>query len=147
MTDHPDSARSGRFGSAAGRWLAVGTFVLGAVAGGVVVGLASAGSEAVPAAAATTEAAAPNVPGPQATGEVSVNAACLRAINDAQDTYGAIDDLADAARTLNAARLDEIIRRLQPLQRRLEQDLRDCQVATRLPDGSVSTGPAPTPTS
>lgn len=133
---------------AAGWWLAAGTFVIGVFVGGVVVGLAAGGSsDAVSRPAASSPAGPdPGVAAPAATGQVTVNGACLRAINDAQDTYAAIDDLAEAARTVNAARLDEVVRRLQPLQRRLQQDLAACRVTTRLPDGSVSSGPVPTPT-
>lgn len=142
--DDPPPPRSRR---GAGWWLAVGGFVLGLFVGGIVVGLASGGSSEEVAAPAPTSAAPADSPAPAAgaTGQVAVNASCLRAVNDAQDTYTAVNDLADAASTLNAARLDDIVRRLQPLQRRLEQDLRDCQVTTRLPDGSVRSGPAPTP--
>ena len=126
--------------------------MVGALVGGLVVGLAGGGSSSEVGLPAATSSAATGTPGPSpagsggATGEVTVNAACVRAVNDAQDTYAAINDLADAASSLNAARLDEIVRRLQPLQRRLEADLRACRVATRLPDGSVSSGPVPLPT-
>ena len=133
---------------AAGWWLAAGALVLGLLVGGIVVGLASGGSSDLDAPVASAGATAPGTTAPtpgDATAQVSVNASCLRALNAAQDTYTAINDLADAASTLNAARLDEIIRRLQPLQGRLQQDLRSCQVVTRLPDGSVSSGPVPTP--
>ena len=138
-----------RWTRAAGWWLAAGTFVLGVVAGGLLVGLASSGSSAGTGPAAENPSVAAVPPGTPAAGQYTVNAACIRAVNEAQDTYGAINDLADAAAALSAARLDEIVRRLQPLQRRLEQDLRACRIATRLPDGSVSSGPVPsaTPTS
>ncbi len=150
MNDTSEVARaSGRWTRAAGWWLAAGTFVLGLVVGGLLTGLASGGSstDAGPPAEAPSAAVVP--PGTPATGQYTVNAACIRAVNDAQDTYTATNDLADAAAALSAARLDEIVRRLQPLQRRLEQDLRACRIATRLPNGSVSSGPVPsaTPTS
>lgn len=143
----PDDTPARAPGHTAGWWLAVVGFVVGLFVGGIVVGLASGGSsdDLAGPAATTAPAAGSPIPSAGATGQVAVNASCLRAVNDAQDTYTAVNDLADAASTLNAARLDEIVRRLQPLQRRLEQDLRDCQVTTRLPDGSVSSGPAPTP--
>lgn len=143
----PDDTRSLARGRAAGWWLAVGGLVLGLFIGGIVVGLASGGSadDLAGPTATVAPAAGSSIPSGGATGQVAVNASCLRAVNDAQDTYTAVNDLADAARTLNAARLDEIVRRLQPLQRRLEQDLRSCQVTARLPDGSVSSGPVPTP--
>jgi hypothetical protein len=74
-----------------------------------------------------------------------VNDACLRAINAAQDVYQQLGDLADAAQHLDAARLDEVIRQLQPLESRLRNSVPDCQVTTRLPNGSVISG-TPTPT-
>ena len=76
-----------------------------------------------------------------------VNDACLRALNAAQDIYAAVDDLGEAASQLNAARLDEVIRQLQPLQERLRGNIQDCHVVTRLPDGStVDSDPSLSPT-
>ena len=125
-------------------WLAAGTFVVGLVVGGIVVGVVAGGSTPLPASGATTDSAAPPSgaaptarSGPAASGataEVVVNQACLRAVNAAQDVYGDIGDLADAARQLNAARLDQVIRDLEPLQARLRQGLEACSVVTRLPD-------------
>jgi hypothetical protein len=69
-----------------------------------------------------------------------VNDACLRSINAAQDVYQQLGDLADAAQNLDAARLDEVIQQLQPLESRLRTSVPDCQVTTKLPDGSVLTG-------
>jgi hypothetical protein len=73
---------------------------------------------------------------------VQVNQACLRSINAAQDVYQQLDALAQAAQNLDAARLDEVIRNLQPLEQRLRDSLPACQVTTRLPDGSVISGGA-----
>ena len=146
----PAESRAGAGTAGAGRafgwWLAAGALVLGLVIGGVVVGLASGGSSSTAerdGAAAPGASASPSEPTTGATGQISVNEACLRAVNESQDVYGAINEIADAARTLNATALDEIVRRLQPLQRRLQADLAECKVSTRLPDGSLSTGPVP----
>ncbi|GGL92958.1 hypothetical protein [Nakamurella endophytica] len=129
-------------------WLAAATFVLGLVVGAVVVGLLSEGSPAPVATPATTSPSAVSpstsaMPAPSsgATAEVSVNDACLRAINEAQDAYALVQDVADAVRSLNASRLDDIIRRLQPLQQNLRNDVTACRVTTRLPNGAtVSSG-------
>jgi hypothetical protein len=134
-------------------WLAAATFVVGLFAGGILVGLLSEGSSALPAAGT---GAAPTPAGPTgsasaqsgsaaagATAELVVNDACLRALNAAQDIYASVNDLGEAASQLNAARLDEAIRQLQPLQGRLRANLEDCTVMTRLPDGSmIDSGPS-----
>jgi hypothetical protein len=130
-------------------------FVLGLTFGAVAVGLLS-GSTPPPVAATSDGAAGGGVtvgPFPRTGGEFRVNAACLGAVNAAQDAYSAIDELSEAAAALDAARLDEVVRRLQPLQPQLEEDLGACEV-TPLADpstgGSVPatpTDPAPTPTS
>jgi hypothetical protein len=138
-------------------WLAAATFVVGLFVGGILVGLFSEGSPALPAAGA---GATPTPAGPTgsasaqsgsaaagATAELVVNDACLRALNAAQDIYASVDDLGEAASQLNAARLDEVIRQLQPLQGRLRANIEDCTVMTRLPDGSlISESPSLSPT-
>lgn len=129
-------------------WAAAGMFVLGLFVGGILVGLVSGGSAALPAAAPTTAPSSTPAPasgsvqtgGAGATGQVVVNDACLRVLNAAQDVYGAINDLGTAVQDLNAARLDEIIRRLQPLQERLRTSGAACKVQTRLPNGSTISG-------
>ncbi|WP_324277669.1 hypothetical protein [Blastococcus brunescens] len=57
-----------------------------------------------------------------------MNGACLGAFNAAEDAYGTMDELGQAAAALDAAQLDELVRRLQPLQRQLEADLAACRV-------------------
>lgn len=143
----------GRSGRAVRWWLAAATFVLGLFVGGLLVGLLSEGSAPVPTAtpAPTTGAAVPlpDAPPTGETAEVVVNAACLRAVNGAQDVVAAIDDLGEAASQLNAARLDEVIRRLQPLQGRLTTDIAGCQVVSEVaeatPTGTSPGSPAPSP--
>ena len=77
-----------------------------------------------------------------------VNQACLRALNVAQDTLTAGAALGEAASGLDPAQLDEAVRRLQPLQSRLDVDLAECRVveveAPALEGNSPSgtTGPA-----
>ncbi len=81
---------------------------------------------------------------PGATASVHLSESCLAAIRDAEETYAAIDDIGAAARDLDAARLDEIIRALQPLQRRLEENLADCEVDPDVP-AEITDGPTPSP--
>jgi hypothetical protein len=125
------------------RWLAAGTFVLGLVTGVLLLGLLG---QDPPVAASVPEAGAdPAAPSTSAAGPTSVvelNEACLRAINAAQDIAATVDDLGAAAAVLDAAQLDEVIRRLQPLQERLQENTAACEAT-----GSVPTGtPAPSPT-
>ena len=61
--------------------------------------------------------------------------------------YRAVDDLGEAAGELDAARLDEVVRRLQPLQDRLEENVAGCEVVTRLSDGSAATSTSSAPAS
>jgi len=88
---------------------------------------------------------------PGASVQIVVNEACLRAINEGQDAYNAINKIGDAVRDLNLTTLDDIIRQLQPLQGALRADVSGCHVTSRLPDGSListalpTTSPAVTP--
>ncbi|MGY1838896.1 MULTISPECIES: hypothetical protein [unclassified Modestobacter] len=150
-TDTDTSSRSpapdGRAGRAVRWWLAAATFVLGIFTGGLLVGLLAEGSAPVPRAAPVVPGADADVPLPEApptgeTAEVLVNAACLRAMNGAQDVVAAIDDLGEAASQLNAVRLDEVVRRLQPLQGRLRTDIAACVVVTETGE-ATPTGTAP----
>lgn len=134
------------------RWWAAGvTFVIGLLAGALLVGLLSGGgttSPGAPVAAAPTresggaqssESGAPA----GATGSVSVDAACLRAVNAAQDVAYVMRGLGEALSTFNAARLDEIVGELQPLQDRLQGSLADCDVATGITGGAAGGSSTP----
>lgn len=142
-SEEPPATGRWRLGRAARWWAAAGAFVVGLLVGGVLVGFAAGGSAPLPqgtTARRTPSAGAPGTPTPTpagATGQVAVNQACLRALNAAQDIYGTLDDLGNAARQFNAARLDEVIQQLEPLQARLRQNLGDCDVSARLPGGLV----------
>ncbi|MQA32159.1 hypothetical protein [Modestobacter roseus] len=145
----PDGARGP--GRAVRGWLVVAGFVGGVVAGGLLVGLVGEGSAPVPLPAAADPAQdvtirLPDAPAVGESAEVVVNADCLRAVNGAQDVVATVDDLAEAAAALNAARLDEVVRRLQPLQGRLRDDLAGCTVVA-VDDGAdptATTSPATT---
>jgi hypothetical protein len=153
-TGPPDASR---WQQRALRWWAAGlAFVVGLVAGAVLVGLLSDGATVPPG---TTVDAAPTGGGAEpaepdgaeesssgapggATGEVRVNASCLRTINAAQDVFEAVEDLGEALAGFNAGLLDEIVRELQPLQQRLQTNLEGCDVAADLPDLEPGTGSA-----
>lgn len=132
-------------------WALTGAFLLGLMIGAVTIALLAGRTpvppSADPGAAGTSDPGRPAAatPGSPAgvTGELAVNAACLRAINAAQDTEDVVDDLGEALAGMNAARLDEVVRRLQPLQDRLQVSIEDCQVVGQVP--SRSPGQAPTP--
>ncbi|NEM08271.1 hypothetical protein [Geodermatophilus normandii] len=127
------------------RWLSAGTFVLGVLAGVLLVGLL--GQDPPTAAPSGPAAASAPADAPAATaeptGRVEVNAACLRAINAAQDIAAAVEDLGTAAAALDAAQLDEAIRRLQPLQERLQVDTAACESTGSAPTEDLP--PSPTP--
>ncbi|MDT0276858.1 hypothetical protein [Blastococcus goldschmidtiae] len=138
--------------SRAARWWAAGlAFVVGLLAGALLVGLLSGGGT-VPLAA-TGDAAGTTAPGgadaspgegPADTArEVVVNAACLRTVNAAQDVFDVVEDLGDALSELNAGRLDQIVRQLQPLQDRLEVNLAECNVAAEITEVDEEGGGGP----
>jgi hypothetical protein len=114
------------------RWLAAGTFVLGLVAGTLLVGLlGQAPPVPRPAEAASAPAAGPtSTAGPG--DRVGIDPACLRALNAAQDIAATADDLGAAAAALDAAQLDEVVRRLQPLQARLGESRAACEASGSL---------------
>ena len=141
-------------------WLATAAFAVGVALGAVIVGLLSEGSSdnrTVTAQDPTTATSSPTQAPDAATsvaasGEVEINQACLDAIGGAQAAYDVIDDIADAAQRLDARRLDEIVRSLQPLQDQLTADVDTCNITATLPGdpstpstiaGDLST-PAPT---
>ncbi|MCZ2836575.1 hypothetical protein [Modestobacter sp. VKM Ac-2985] len=145
----PPASRTGT-GRAVRWWLAAATFVAGLFVGGLLVGLLSEGSAPVPVAAQDAPGTDGAVPLPEApatgeTAEVVVNAACLRAVNGAQDVVAVIDDLGEAVSEFNAARLDEVVRRLQPLQGRLSADIAGCQVVSEVQEATPPATPTGTP--
>jgi hypothetical protein len=71
--------------------------------------------------------------------EARVNAACLAVINDAQDMYAVLTTVPEAASDVDLQQLDDIVRRLQPIEARLGPDLQNCRV-----DTSVVTNPTNT---
>ena len=139
---------------AAGWFLAAGTFIAGLLIGAVAVGLFSEGSPVPQATAAggqtSTSASASRgttegTGASGATAQVTVNDACLQALTAAQEAATNINAIADAAKNFDARRLDEIVRGLQPLEQRLNDDIAACNVTSELPNGVIVSG-ATTPT-
>ncbi len=116
----------------------------------MIVGLFSEGSGTISttaSAATTTASPTPTTTtepesSAAASGQVTVNQACLDAVAGAQAAYAAINDIAEAARDLNAGRLDEIVRSLQPMQAALTDDIQGCNITATLPADMPTTGSA-----
>lgn len=80
------------------------------------------------------------------TAEARVNAACLRVINEAQDVVRVLSGADQAVSDVDLQRLDDIVRRLQPIDTRLQRDLRACRVDTSIAAGSTARPASPIPT-
>jgi hypothetical protein len=129
-------------------WLAVAIFVAGLVVGVLTVALLFSTTPDFGA----VEGQAPDRPVPSRAASVPVvaeawvNAACLRVINEAQDVYRILSGVDEAAADVDLQRLDDIVRRLQPLEPRLERDLQACRVDTRVAGGPSAPPGSPPPT-
>jgi hypothetical protein len=133
-------------------WVAGITFVVGFVFGVVAVGLlnvttpsfGTGGPGSTPTAAGPTPGSSVPV-----VAEARVNAACLAVINEAQDMYTVLTGLGQAVTDVDLQALDDIVRRLQPIEARLGRDLQNCRVDTSVgtePTGAVTPQPTATPT-
>lgn len=128
------------------RWWVSGiTLVVGFVFGVLAVGLLSLSTPDFAAGTGPGGAAPPTLqPTPGSSipvvAEAQVNAACLAVINESQDMYVVLTGLGQAVTDVDLQQLDDIVRRLQPIEARLGGDLQECKV-----DTGVVTGPAPTP--
>ena len=131
-------------------WVAGITFVVGFVFGIIAVGLLSAGTpefgaQAGPGGGTAAPTLAPSPGGTvPVVAEARVNAACLAVINEAQDMYNVLTGVDEAVTDVDLQALDDIVRRLQPIQARLGQDLQRCEVDTGIvtnPTGSPSPEP------
>ena len=129
-------------------WPVAPAFVLGLFAGAVILGLIREDPPPVPGTAAEAPAGSGESPSggaaptPGARAEFTVNDDCLRVVNATQDLVEALGDLGSAAADLDISGLDQAIRRLQPLETRLREDLEGCETDATLP-GDLS--PVPTP--
>ncbi|MGH3338992.1 MAG: hypothetical protein ACRDPL_09215 [Propionibacteriaceae bacterium] len=123
-------------------WIAVLTFVAGVVVGVLIVGFLYKSTPDSPAAlsAPPTSPSPADGQGAPAAASAQVNAACLRVINEAQDVAAILSEVGPAITAVNLQQLDDIVRRLQSIQTRLDEDLRDCKV-----DAEVNRTPTPTP--
>jgi hypothetical protein len=115
-------------------WIAVLTFVAGVVVGILIVGYLDRSNPDFSSA----PSAPPTSPSPAGSQDVpagasaQVNAACLRVINEAQDVATILGETGPAITAVNLQQLDDIVRRLQSIQARLDDDLRDCEVEAQV---------------
>ena len=111
-------------------WIAALTFVAGVIIGVLIVGFldwSSSDFSAAQSAPSTSPSPVVSQSEPAAA-SAQVNAACLRVINHAQDIATILGEAGPAITAVNLQQLDDIVRRLQSIQTRLEVDLRDCKV-------------------
>jgi hypothetical protein len=123
-------------------WIAVLTFVAGVVVGVLIVGFLYTSTPDRSA----DQSPSPMTPSPTAgqsapaAASAQVNAACLRVINEAQDVATILSEVGPAITATNLQQLDDMVRRLQSIQARLDDDLRDCKV-----DAQVNETPTAVP--
>ena len=63
-------------------------------------------------------------------------------INEAQDVATILSEVGPALSAVNLQQLDDIVRRLQSIQGRMDDDLRNCRVEADV-SGTASPGPSP----
>ena len=125
-------------------WIAVLTFVAGVAVGVLIVGFLTRSTpdfSGAPSAPPTSRSPAGSQ-GVPAAASAQVNAACLRVINHAQDIATILGEAGPAITAVNLQQLDDIVRRLQSIQTRLEVDLRDCKVNAEV-GGTPTAKPSP----
>jgi hypothetical protein len=123
-------------------WIAALTFVAGLAVGVLIVGFLDRSTpdfSAAPSAPPTSPSPADGE-GVPAAASAQVNAACLRVINEAQDVATILSEVGPAITAVNLHQLDDIVRRLQSIEARLDDDLRDCKV-----DAQVNRTPTAVP--
>ena len=132
-----------------GLWWKILLFAGGVLVGVLGVGLLDATTpDFATAAVGPASGGASGQPGGTAPPgvEARVNAACLGVINDAQDVYAVLGDLGPALDDVDLTALDDIVRRLQPIEPRLGRDLTGCRVDTTVTSGEPGPGTSPSST-
>ena len=135
-------------------WIPVLTFVAGIAVGVLLVGLLNTTTPDFSAPQSAAPAApSPAAPAPPGEAGARVNAACVRVINEAQDVATILSEVGPALSAVNLQQLDDIVRRLQSIQGRMDDDLRNCKVeadvsstSSPVPSPSVSVEPSASPT-
>ena len=124
-------------------WIPVLTFVAGIAVGVLIVGLLNTSTPDFSALQSSAPATpSPPAPPPPSEAGARVNAACVRVINEAQDVATILSEVGPALSAVNLQQLDDMVRRLQSIQRRLDDDLRDCRVEAEV---SGTSSPVPSP--
>lgn len=120
--------------------------VVGVVLGARIVAIYS-GSDDVAVPAPPARGSSDSSTGPPTTtsgssvsggADIQLSAACVRAVNDAQNVYTALGGLDAAIQKLDLTKVDGIVRQLQVVQRRLKVDVPACHAGIQLPSGSAS---------
>ena len=116
-------------------------FVLGLLVGALTVGVLGGDPVVVRSETPADGGAAsgPPLPAGDASARFVVSGECLSAVNAAQDTLLLVDDVGRGAAALDAAALDETVRRLMPLQTRLQSGLEACRGAVEVSGGGAGT--------
>jgi hypothetical protein len=63
-------------------------------------------------------------------------------INEAQDVATILSEVGPAITAVNLQQLDDVVRRLQSIQTRLDDDLRDCKIEAEV-SGTLTAVPSP----
>jgi hypothetical protein len=142
---HDDEGLGHRRPGPTALWTKIVLFAAGLVVGVLVVGLLDVTTpDFVSASRAGSGGTVEPGPGQDRTvppgAEVRVNAACLGVLNEAQDVYAVLGDLGRAVDEVDLMALDDVVRRLQPVEPRLARDLADCRVGAAV-GGDPSTAP------
>lgn len=143
-----DGTADGSSGGSTLRWLLPAlTFVAGVALGAAVIAVGNSGDD--DAGLATAEPSAPPRPQPSASQSdllVRVPGICLDAIDSAEAATREVDDLVNAVREFDAARLQQLVDRFQELEITIRESAEGCRAVTgeRLQDGTLVT-PSLTP--
>ncbi len=143
-SEPPPDANSRTWRSKWWAW-AVGGLLIGLIGGGVIVAVFDiTGNDTARTVQQSIASPTPS-PTPSVTstagGTVQIDRSCLRAISDAQEVQSQLGELASAASHLDAAALDQAVRRLQQLEQSLSPAIKNCRATVAIPSL-----PPPSPT-